>query len=207
MNVGAGGSRRAHVGGLANLVQDCLTQLVYLVEVRAHTLRHNVRGDVDHVRVAHAAAVHNIRHLHAAVEFVLLHFYREDADLRALHVFEHGHRHADERARRNLFQHKRVPRAANRLQLKRNRRSDDETAAICDERDFFLALNLQAGNHRIAGAFRKIRRKCDAQQIGLHLSWPGFYVWRYIVHWHSSRISRYGRIGSFYSPTRVSAAM
>src|SRR6266851_2503703 len=95
VDVGAGGGGGADVGGGADLVEDGLGEAVDGEEVGAHTLGHYFGGDVDHVGVAHAAAVDDVGHLHAAVELVGLDGDGEDADLRRFHIGEDRGGHFD----------------------------------------------------------------------------------------------------------------
>ena len=60
---------------------DLLADAVHFEEIGAHAVHHDFLGDVDHVRVAHLAAIHHIRHLHAGLQFAVLRLRGEDADL------------------------------------------------------------------------------------------------------------------------------
>ena len=117
MDVGACGRGGADVGGLADLVEDGLAEVVDGEEVGAHALRHDLGGDVDHVGVAHAAAVHDVGHLHAAVQLVGLDLDGEDTDLRGLHVFEDDSGHLGKGSRCDGLQDKGIPGAADALQF------------------------------------------------------------------------------------------
>ncbi len=186
MDVGAGGRGGADVGGFAHLVEHDLGELVDFVEVGAHALRHDVGGDVDHVRVAHAPAVDDIGHLHAGAQLVLLDLDGEDGHLRRLHVFEHGLGHAVERARRELFEHERVPLAAGRFKLERDGSSNGEAGAIGDERDLLGALHLQAGRDGVARAFAELRRERHVEEVGFDGAVLDF------SHLHPSRVPGLG---------------
>ena len=115
------------------------------VEVGAHALAHDLRRDVDHVGVAHVAAVDDVGHLHARVELVGLHLDGEDGDLRGFHVGEDGGGHVDERARGQVFEHEGVPGAAALGQLRAEGGGDGLGGAVGDERDLFGGLDAQAG--------------------------------------------------------------
>ena len=117
MNVGTGGSSRSDVAGGADLVEDGLGEAVDGEEVGAHPLGHDLGGDIDHVGVAHVAAVDDVSHLHAAVQLVGLDFNGEDADLRGLYVGEDGWGQVDQWARRERFEDESVPGAADGFEL------------------------------------------------------------------------------------------
>src|SRR5216683_1699234 len=143
-------------------------------------------GDVDHVGVAHAAAIDYVRHLHAAAEFVGLDLDGEDADLRALHVGEDGGGHLDEGPGRDAFQHECVPGAADLFELACDGGGDGEATVVRDERGFFAGLDLKAGGDGVARAGRELRRKfygekvncclhCSLINHGVHLSGETYY--------------------------------
>ena len=92
--------------------RTCCDEAIDLVVVGAHALAHDFGRDVDHVGVAHAAAVDDVGHLHARVELVGLHLHGEDGDLRGFHVCEDGGRHVGERARGEIFEDEGVQGAA-----------------------------------------------------------------------------------------------
>ena len=64
-DVGSGGGGGADARGTANTIENFLAESVDEVEVGAHALAHDFRGDVDHVGVTHVAAVDDVGHLHA----------------------------------------------------------------------------------------------------------------------------------------------
>ena len=165
VDVGAGGRGGADVGGGADLVEDGLAEAVDGVEVGAHALGHDLRGDVDHVGVAHAAAIDDVGHLHAAVEFVRLDLDREDADLRGLHVVEDGGGEIDKRARGKGFEDEGVPGAADAIEFSDERGRDGEAALVGDESDLFVGLDAQAGGDGVAGAGDELGGKCGSAEV------------------------------------------
>ena len=116
--------------------------------------------------VAHAPAVDDVGHLHAAAEFVGLNFDGKDADLRAFHVVEHVAGHADERARRDLFEDEGVPGAAQPGEFDGHGGGDLEAAPVGDEGDFFVRLDAQAGGDGVVRAFTELRGKRDFEEVG-----------------------------------------
>ena len=94
----------------ANNLQDFSAESVHAIEVSAHTLQHDLAIDVDHVGVPHPAPVHDVGHLHARLQFVALRVHGEDADFAGLHVVGDLLRQISQRARRQVFQHKRPER-------------------------------------------------------------------------------------------------
>src|SRR5271170_1396795 len=115
VDVGAGGGGCSDVGGGADFVQDGLGEAIDGEEVGTHALGHDLRGDVDHVGMTHAATVDDVGHLHSAVEFVGLDFDGEDADLGRFHVVEDCGWEIDEGARGQGFEYEGVPGAADAL--------------------------------------------------------------------------------------------
>src|SRR6266851_1347170 len=180
VDVGAGGGGGADVGGGADLVEDGLGETVDGEEVGAHTLGHYFGGDVDHVGVAHAAAVDDVGHLHAAVELVGLDGDGEDADLRSFHVGEDGGGHFGEGARGKGFEDEGVPGAADSVEFGGDGGGDGEAALVGDERDFFVWLDAQAGGDRVACAGGELGGEGSSAEIrcygyclinhGVHLS-------------------------------------
>ena len=72
---------------------DLGSEFVDFGEVGAHALHHDALLDVHHVRVAHLAAIDDIGHLHAALQFVLLRYDGEDTHFALVHVCQHLGRH------------------------------------------------------------------------------------------------------------------
>ncbi len=136
--------------------QDLLAQAVDQVEVGAHALAHDFGRDVDHVRVAHVAAVDDVGHLHARAELIGLHLHGKDGDLRGFHVGQHGGGHVGERARGEVFEEEGVPRAADGGELGGEGGGDGRGDAIGDQRDFFLGLDAQAGGDGGAGSLGEL---------------------------------------------------
>ena len=135
------------------------------VEVGAHALAHDFGRDIDHVSVAHVAAVDDVGHLHARVEFVRLHLHREDGDLRRLHVVKDRGGHVVERAGREVFEDEGVPGTAALGKLGGKGSSDWLGGAVGDERDFLVGLDTQTGDHGGAGAGDEFRRVILRKQI------------------------------------------
>ncbi len=137
-----------------------------MVEVGAHAFQHDLAVDVDHVRVAHAAAVDDLGHLHARLQLVGLHPHGEDAHVAGLHVFRDLVRQAGQRARRQIFQHKGLEGAANLDQFLRDAGGNFPARVVGDQRDLFRGLNAQAGVHRVVGAGREFGIEFDPGDIG-----------------------------------------
>ena len=146
-DVGSGGGGGADAGGAANAIEHLLPEAVDQVEVGAHALAHDLRRDVDHVGVAHVAAVDDVGHLHARVEFVGLDLDGEDRDLRGLHVGEDGGGHVDERARGQVFEDEGIPRAAALGQLRGQGSGNRLRGTVGDQRDLLRRLDAQAGGN------------------------------------------------------------
>ncbi len=151
-NVGAGGGGGADARGAANAFEDLLGEPVDEVEVGAHALAHDFRRDVDHVSVAHVAAVDDVGHLHAGVELVGLHLHGEDGDLRGFHVGEDGGGHVGERTRGEVFKNECVPGAPALGELRGEGCGDGLGDAVGDERDLLVRRDAQAGGDGGAGA-------------------------------------------------------
>ena len=144
-DAGSGGGGGANARGAADTIQNLLRETVDEVEVRAHALAHDLRRDVDHVGVAHVAAVDNVGHLHAGVKFVGLHLHGKDGDLRGLHVGEDGSGHVRERARSQVFKDEGVPGAAALGQLRGDCGGDGLGGAVGDEGDLLGRVDAKAG--------------------------------------------------------------
>lgn len=165
VDVGAGGGGGADVGGGADFVEDSLREAVDGEEVSAHALGHDLGGDVDHVGVAHAAAIDDVGHLHAAVKLVGLDFDGEDADLRGLHVFEDGGGQIDERTGREGFEDEGVPGAADLVQLRDKGGGDGEAALVGDEGDLLVWLDTQAGRDGVASTWGELRGEGGGAEV------------------------------------------
>ncbi len=122
-----------------------MAQAIDEVEVGAHALAHDFGSDVDHVGVAHVAAVDDVGHLHARVELVGLDLDGEDGDLRGFHVGEHGRGHVDEGARGEVFEDKGVPGAAALGKLRGKGGGDGLGGVVGDERDLLRGVDAEAG--------------------------------------------------------------
>jgi len=151
-DTGARGGGSADAAGAADPVENLLRETIDSVVVCPHAIAHDFRGDVDHVRVAHAAAIDDIGHLHARVEFVGLHLHGKDGDRRGFHVFEDGGRHVCEGALGEVFEDEGVKWAATLVQLRSDGSGDRLGNAIGDEGDLLVRLNAQAGEDGGAGA-------------------------------------------------------
>ena len=122
------------------------------VVVGAHAITHDFRRDVDHVGVAHAAAIDDVGHLHARVQFVGLDLDGEDGDGGGFHVFEDCGGHVSKRARREVFEDEGVEGAAALFQLRSDGGGDGLGDAVGDERDLLVGLDAEAGEDGGAGA-------------------------------------------------------
>ena len=165
MDVGARRRSCANVGCLTHLVEDGLAEAVDGEEIGAHALGHDLGGDVDHVGVAHPAAIDDVGHLHAAVQFVGLHLDGEDAHLRALHIFQNRRGHLRQGPRSDGLQYECIPHAADAVQFAGQRRSDHQAALVGNERHFFISLNFEAGRDSVARARRKLCGKLYRTKI------------------------------------------
>ena len=150
--VRSGGGGGANAGGATDTVQNILAEAIDLVVVCAHAFTHDLRRDVDHVGVAHAAAVDDIGHLHAGLQLVGLDLHGEDGNLRGFHVCKDGRRHIDEGARSEVFENEGVEGASALGELGSDRGSDWLGDAIGNEGDFLVGLDAQAGEDGGAGA-------------------------------------------------------
>ena len=155
-NAGACWSGGADTGGAAHAIQNLLREAVNLVVVGAHAVAHDLRRDVDHVGVTHAAAVHDIGHLHARAQFIGLHLHGENRNLGRFHILKHRGGHVCERARREVFKNEGIERASALGELGGNRSCDGLRHAIGDQRDLFVRLNAQTGEDGGAGAGNKL---------------------------------------------------
>ena len=165
VNVGAGGRGGAQVGGGAHALQHGLREAVDLVEICAHALGHDLAGDVDHVGVAHAAAVDDIGHLHAGAKFVGLDLDGEDRGVRALHVIEHQRGHGSDRAGRKRLQDEGVPRAADAVEFRDDGRGDLHARLVGDEGDLLRGPDVQTGGDGVARACGVLGREGDQAEI------------------------------------------
>jgi hypothetical protein len=86
------------------------------------------------------------------VEFVGLHLYGKDGDLRGFHVCEDGSRHVGEGASREVLENEGVEGASAFGELRGDRGSDGFSDAVGDERDLLVGLDTQAGEDGGAGA-------------------------------------------------------
>ena len=164
-DVGSGGGGGANAGGAADAIENLLAEPVDEVEVGAHALAHDLRRDVDHVGVAHVAAIDDVGHLHAGVELVGLHLDGEDGDLRGFHVGEDGGGHIGERARGQIFEDEGVPGAAALGQLRGERGGDGLGGAVGDERDLFARIDAQAGGDGRARAGNEFGGVVEREQM------------------------------------------
>ncbi len=110
-------------GFLARICFACADDLDDLLaeastrEVGAHAFQHDLLVDVDHVGVAHLAAVDDVGHLHARLQFVALRVHGEDADLAGLHVVGDRGGKIGQRTRRQILQHEGLERRAHASQF------------------------------------------------------------------------------------------
>ena len=153
--VAACGIGRPDFFGARHDVDDFAAERVNLVVVRAHAFQHDLPVDVDHVGVAHPAAVHDVGHLHARLQFVALHIHGKDADVAGLHVLGDLGWKVGQRTRRKIFQHEGLEGRAQLRQLLRNAGGDVAAGIVGDERDLLVRLDAQAGVDRVAGAGRE----------------------------------------------------
>ena len=165
VDVGARGGGGADVGGGADLVEDVLREAVDGEEVGSHALGHDLGGDVDHVGVTHAATIDDVGHLHTGMEFVGLDFDGEDADLRGLHVGQDDGGHLCERPRGDGLEDEGVPFATDAIQFVREGGGDGEAALVCDEGDFFIGLDAQAGSDGVARAGSELGREGGGAEV------------------------------------------
>jgi len=164
-DAGACGSSGTNTGGAADAVQNLLAKAVDLIVVCAHAVAHDFGGDVDHVGMTHAAAIDDVGHLHAGMEFVGLHLHSEDGDLRSLHVFKHRRGHIPERSWGDVFEDEGVKGAAAFGELRSDRGGDGLGDAVGDERNLFIGLDAQAGGDGGAGARDELSRVGLRQQV------------------------------------------
>jgi hypothetical protein len=164
-DVGSGGGGGADARGAANAFEDLLREAVDEVEVGTHAAAHDFRGDVDHVRVAHAAAVDHVGHLHAGVKFVGLHLNGEDGYLRGFHVGEDGSGHVAKRAWREVFEDECIPGASALGKLGGDCGGDWLSDVVGDERYFFTGRDAQTGRNGGAGSGNKFSRVFERHQM------------------------------------------
>ena len=126
----------AHLFRLGDDVDDLLAEGIHAVEVGAHAFEHDFVADVDHVGVAHAAAIDDVGHLHARLQLVLLHSDGEDADVAGLHVVGDFAGQAGERASRDFFQHERFEWGPDLGQLLYDAGGDLAVGRVGDDGDF-----------------------------------------------------------------------
>src|SRR5208283_4746176 len=82
--IAARGILRFDLLGGADDLDDLLAERIHTGKIGAHAFQHDLVIDVDHVRVAHLAPVHDVGHLHARLQFIGLYSNGEDADLAGL---------------------------------------------------------------------------------------------------------------------------
>jgi len=155
-DVGAVGGFAADLAGGGGDIADRDGEGVDFVEVGAHALEHDAFFDIDHVGVAHAAAVDDVGHLHAAVEFALLGDDGEEGDLGLFHVFEDGGGHVGEGAGGVIFKAEGIPLAAEGIELVGEGGGDLLAGEVGDEGDAFGLLNAEAGMDGVVGAGGKL---------------------------------------------------
>ena len=125
---------------------------IHLGEIRPHPFQHDPPVDVHHVRMPDLPPVHDIRHLHARLQFVALHLHREDADLACLQIVQNLLRQIASAAAPPILQHERLVRRAHLLQFVHEAAAISLRRLIGDDRDFLRGLHAQAHVHRIARA-------------------------------------------------------
>ncbi len=164
--VAARGIGRANFFRLGDDVHHFAAERVDLVVVGAHAFQHDLLVDVDHVRVAHLAAVHDVGHLHARLQLVALHLDGEDADIAGFHVVGDLRRQVGQRAWRQVFQHERLEGRAQLRQLLSDAGGDLATGVVGDQRDLFARLNAKASVDRVVSARREFGIESSFGEIG-----------------------------------------
>ena len=147
------------------------------MEIGAHAFEHHLPVDVDHVAVAHLAAIDDVGELHARAQLVALHVHGQDADLAPLHVLGDRRRQVAQRPLGDLLEDERLVGRADLLDLVDQAGRDVLAIAIGNHRHALVRLDVEADADRIPGARR---------QAG---------------------IERGGHLSKFYSPACVSATM
>jgi len=165
-DAGAGCGGGADADGAADAIKDLLRKLVDDIEVGAHAIAHNLGRDVDHVRVAHAAAVDDVGHLHAGTQFIGLNLDGEDGDGGGFHIIEDRGGHVGKRTGREVFEDECVEGAAAFLELGSDGGGDGFGDAVGDERDLLVGLNAQTSEYGGAGAGRELSRVGLREQVG-----------------------------------------
>ncbi len=152
-DVGARGIGGANLRGGAGHLPNLRADAIDFFEIGAHAFEHDAPVDIDHMGMAHLAAVHHIGHLHARAQFVGLRLHREDAHIAGFHDRPStSSRHVFQRPRRQVFQNPGVIAQLARLEFARQRRADLRARAIGDQRDLLFRLNAQAVLHCVARA-------------------------------------------------------
>ncbi len=170
----AGSGLRANLFGGAHPLDNLRTQAVDLQKIRAHAFQHDLLIDVDHVGVADLAAVHDVGHLHARLQFVSLRLHGEDADLAGLKIGGDHLRKIRQGTRCHILQHPGAIRAAHCFQFAHQRGRDFQTCFVRDNGHFFGGLYAQAHAHSVARAGRQLGIKRQVIQLSVGL-WIGIY--------------------------------
>ena len=126
------------------------------MEIGAHALEHHLAVDVDHVAMAHLAAVDDVGELHARAELVALHVHGQDADLALLHVVGDRLGQIDQRPWRDIFENKRLVGRADTLDFVHQARGNVFAVAIGNHRHAFVRLDVEADANRITRTGSKV---------------------------------------------------
>ena len=165
-NICPSSRRRANPRRLLYPLQHLLRKPVDQVEIGPHSLAHDLRGDVDHVRVAHVAAINHVGHLHPRLQLILLHLNRKDRHLGAFHIGQHRRRHIDQRPWGQVLEQKRIPLASARRKLLPDRGRNLLRRPVRNQGDFLRRIDAQAGSHRRLSSRRKLGRVGHLKKIG-----------------------------------------
>ena len=150
---------RFHDG--AHALDNFRAEPVHFLIIRAHTLQHDLLVDVDHVRMTDLLAIHDVRHLHARLQFMGLRLHGKNADLAGLKIGGNRLRQVGQRSGRDVFQHPGLVAASNLLQFVYDRRSDLQACLVGDDGHSLRWLHAQAYAHRIARTRRQLRAGTD----------------------------------------------
>ena len=133
-----------------------LTKCIDRPKIGAHSFTHDLRRDIDHMRVTDSALVHHIAHLHARAEFARLRSSGEDRHLRLREIIENNSRHGCERTRRMILENKNRMPGADFFDFRLQCCRDLARRLVGDDRDAFVWPNSKANLDRVVRARHKV---------------------------------------------------
>src|SRR5215831_3426005 len=154
-------------GRLTHHLHHFLAQPVHALEIRAHTLEHDLAIDVHHVRVPDLASVDYVGHLDARAQLVSLCLNGKDRDVALFKVIENFAGKIDEGAAGKLLQNPCLIWCAQLFEFRHHGGCNFERSFVGNHTNALGRLNPEADIHRIASPGGKLRVKGNVVEFDM----------------------------------------